>query len=136
MKKLFLIMMVCLTAHTIYAQEDSNIETAKPITNVEVTRKVSIMSIEDKIYRNVVVNIQSFAPDYLISSLYRVKVVVTDSIGKTIYKKRFKDTFLYIFKSGQIQVAKPSFNKIVISAPIAGESIYGIIKEKEGVYYW
>ncbi|MCH5306643.1 MAG: hypothetical protein J1E37_01080 [Prevotella sp.] len=136
MKKLLLIMMVCLITHTIYAQEDSKIEKVRPITNVEVSRKVVVMSIEDKSYSDVVVNIQALAYNPWLENPFRVKVVVTDSIGKIIYKRKFKNTCLYILRNGQIQVGKPNFNKMVLLSPIAGESLYGIIKEKEGVYYW
>ena len=44
-----------------FAQET---ETAKPLTDMEVERKVARMDIEGEIYNNVVVTMKSVSPDY------------------------------------------------------------------------
>ena len=112
-------------------------ETARPVTpteNVEISRKVYLLDIEGKDYHDVTVNIESLSPNPLVSDKYRVKVLVTDSDGKKIYKNKFKDCYLYIFSNGQIQIGKPRLNKVVLGEPIMGKSGYGIIREKEGVF--
>ena len=75
---------------------------------------------------------KSTSPDYFITDKYKVKVTVQDKNGKKIYKKTFKNCYLYIFSNGQVQVGQPKFNQIVISR--AGERWFGEIKEKEGVW--
>jgi hypothetical protein len=90
------------------------------------------MDIEGKYYKDVVVTLKSTSPDYFITDKYKVKVTVQDEDGKKVYKKTFKNCYLYIFSSGQVQVGKPKFNQIVIGK--AGDSWFGEIKEKEGVW--
>ena len=62
----------------------------------------------------------------------KYKYVATDKNGKKIYKKTFKNCYLYIFTNGQVQVGKPKFNQVIISK--AGERWFGEIKEKEGIW--
>ena len=109
-------------------------ETSKPSTNTEVVRKVAVMDIEGKFYLNVTVTIKSVSPDYFLTDKYKVKVSITDSDGHKIYKKTFKNSFLYIFSDGQIQVGKPKFNRLFISKSETSGSYIGVIREKEGVY--
>ena len=134
---LFIFLMVFSCQIAVIAQENEEkkeVESVKPTDNVEIIRKVYALDIEGKIYKNVTVKIKSLSPEVWVSDHYRVKVLVTDSIGKKIYKKTFKDSYLYIFSKGQIQVGKPHFNMIVIDKPLLGESFMGIIREKEGVF--
>jgi len=108
-------------------------ETAKPMTNTVIERNVSIMDIEGKEYENVKVTLKSISPDYFFSDLYKVKVTVVDMKGKVVWKKTLKNVYLYVFSSGQIQVGKPNFDKILIQKNYSGTFI-GIIREKEGIY--
>lgn len=108
-------------------------ETAKPMINTEIMRNVTLIDIEGKEYNNVKVTFKSLSPDYFISDSYRVKVVIVSDEDKTIWKKTLKNVYLYVFPSGQIQVGKPNFDKIVISKSYNGDYI-GKIREKEGIY--
>ncbi|WP_185212700.1 hypothetical protein [Sphingobacterium mizutaii] len=108
-------------------------ETTKPMHNTEIMRDVKSIDIEGKEYNNVKVTFKSISPDYFISDSYRVKVRIVDANNKTVWKKTLKNVFLYVFSSGQIQVGKPNFDKIVISKSYGGEYT-GKIREKEGIY--
>ncbi|WP_420583256.1 hypothetical protein [Reichenbachiella sp.] len=107
-------------------------ETSNPLTDTKITRHVSIMDIEGEIFEDVTVTMKSISPDYFISDNYKVKVTIIDNEGQHIWKKTLKNTFLYVFSNGQVQVGQKKFNKIVIQKT-SGE-FYGIIRENEGVY--
>ena len=111
-------------------------EKSSPSRDTEIVRRCSLMDIEGEYYDNVVVTLKSYYKESEsllgIKGGYRVKVIVKDGNGKKIYKKTFKNCYLYIFSNGQVQVGKPKFNQIVISR--AGERWFGEIKEKEGVW--
>lgn len=108
-------------------------ETTKPMTDTEIERNVSRIDIEGKEYENVKVNLKSISPDYYFSDVPKVKVTIVDMEGKQIWKKTLKNAYLYVFSSGQIQVGKPNFDRIVIYKNDSG--LYtGKIREKEGVY--
>ncbi|MCM1219956.1 MAG: hypothetical protein NC548_36250 [Lachnospiraceae bacterium] len=77
---------------------------------------------------------KSITPDYFISDKYKVKVQVVDKNGKSVYKKTFKNVFLYVFSTGQIQVGKKNFDQIVVSKSKTIDENIGIIREKEGIY--
>ena len=109
-------------------------ETAKPLTDMEVVRKVAFLDIEGKYYEDVTMSFKSITPDYFISDKYKVKVKVVDKNGKSIYKKTLKNVFLYVFSNGQIQVGKKNFDQIVVSKSKSTDENIGIIREKEGVY--
>lgn len=109
-------------------------ETTKPMTDAEIERKVSIMDIEGKEYENVKVTLKSISPDSFISDIYRVKVTIVNENGKVVWKKTLKNVFLYVFSSGQIQVGKPNFDKIVIYKNDYLGTFTGKIREKEGIY--
>ena len=130
MKKFLLLFAVLLTfTVNICAQE-----TAKPLTDQEVVRRVAIMDIEGRTYENVVVSLKSTSPDYFTTDKFKVKVVITDSSGKKIWKKTLKNVFLYVFSSGQVQVGKRGFDQIVIQKSSYYGSFIGKIREKEGIY--
>ena len=82
-KFVFLIAMF-LTATFAFAQNEP--ETTKPLTDMEVIRKVAVLDIEGKMYENVTISFKSITPDYFITDKYRVKVKVVDRDGKSIYK--------------------------------------------------
>lgn len=108
-------------------------ETTKPMHNTEIMRNVSLIDIEGKEYHNVKVTFKSISPDYFISDSYRVKVTIVNDDNKKVWKKTLKNVYLYVFPSGQIQVGKPNFDKILISKTYNGDYI-GKIREKEGIY--
>lgn len=126
-----LIAMFFTTSLTLAQNEQ---ETAKPLTDMEVVRKVAYLDIEGEIYENVTILFKSVTPDYFITDKYKVKVKVTNKKGKSVYKKTFKNAFLYVFSDGQIQVGKNNFNQIVVTKPDSLDDYIGIIREKEGVY--
>lgn len=109
-------------------------ETAKPLTDTEIVRKVALMDIEGTYYENVVVTLKSTSPDYFISDKYKVKVSIVDSNGKKIWKKTLKGVFLYVFSNGQVQVGKNNFDQIVIQKSTLTGSVIGTLREKEGVW--
>lgn len=129
-KKLFLLLIMLLNCSLTFAQKES--ETALPLTDMEIVRKVAYLDIEGKIYEDVIMTFKSITPDYFISDKYKVKVV--DKNRKTIYKNTLKNVFLYVFSSGQIQVGKKNFNQILIQKSTMTDNNIGIIREKEGVY--
>ena len=130
MKKILLLfaMLLAFTLN-VFAQEE-----AKPLIDQEVMRKVALIDIEGATYENVVVSMKSTSPDGIITDKYKVKVVITDSKGKKIWKKTLKNVFLYVFSNGQVQVGKRGFDQLVIQkSPYTGDFI-GEIREKEGIY--
>lgn len=130
-RKLLLLLTMFLHVSLSFAQSEP--ETAKPLTDMEVVRNVAYLDIEGKIYEDVTMTFKSITP-YLISDRYRVKVKVVDKEGKSVYKKTLKNVFLYVFSNGQIQVGKKNFDQIVVQrSSLTGDNI-GIIREKEGVY--
>lgn len=134
MKKPLSILVMVLYALSISAQEEKH-EYSRPLTDVEVVRRVDHLDIEGIIYRNVEVTLKPITPDYLINNKYKVKVVVKDAQGKKIWKRTLKGVFLYVFSTGQIQVAKQNFIPILIWQPsIEMGGILGAIREREGVY--
>jgi hypothetical protein len=126
--KILLILLIFNFTTSLFSQE-----TTKPLTDTEIERNVSSMDIEGKVYENVKVTLKSISPDYFISDIYKVKVTIVDMEGKTVWKKTLKNVFLYVFSSGQIQVGKPNFDRILIKKNYSGSYI-GTIREKEGVY--
>ena len=132
MQKLLLSIIMLFTASLTFAQSEP--ETAKPLTDMEVVRKVARFDIEGKIYENVTVSFKSITPDYFISDKYKVKVKVVNGKGKSIYKKTFKNVFLYVFSNGQVQVGKKNFDQIVVQKSVLTGDNGGMIREKEGIY--
>ena len=129
MKPKFLLILLFFSFNSIiYSQE-----TSKPLTDTEIVRNVSILDIEGKEYKNVIVTLKSISPDYFITDKHKVKVTVEDMNGKKVWKKTMKNAYLYVFSSGQVQVGLPKFNKIIIEKNYS-DSYIGKIREKEGVF--
>ena len=124
-----LLLIMLFTCPLAFAQSEP--ETAKPLTDMEVVRKVAFLDIEGKYYEDVTMSFKSITPDYFISK-YKVKVKVVDKNGK--YEKTLKNVFLYVFSNGQIQVGKKNFDQIVVQKSKSTDENIGIIREKEGVY--
>ena len=131
-KMFVLLLIMSFMSSLAFAQNEP--ETAKPLTDMEVVRKVAFLDIEGKYYEDVTMSFKSITPDYFISDKYKVKVKVVDKNGKSIYKKTLKNAFLYVFSNGQIQVGKKNFDQIVVSKSKTTDENIGIIREKEGVY--
>ena len=132
MKKIILMMLFLISCSAnIIAQEP---ETARPLTDTEVVRRVALLDLEGKYYFDVVMTFKSTTPDYFISDKYKVKVTVKDSVGKNIWKKTLKNVFLYVFSNGQIQVGKSNFNQILVQKGKETGDFFGVVREKEGVY--
>lgn len=132
MKKVLLFLLMFTITIVGFAQSNEP-ETAKPITDTEIVRKCVILDVEGKYYENVTVTIKSNQPDYIFTDKYKVKVTVKDASGAKVWKKTFKNAFLYVFSSGQIQIGKNNFDQMVISKSSSGDWI-GIVREKEGIY--
>lgn len=132
MKKLVLFL-VMLTISIVSFAQNSEKETTKPIFDTEIVRKVTVLDIEGKCYGNVIVTFKSNKPDFGWTDKNKVKVTVTDSSGKKLWNKTFKNSFLYVFSSGQIQVGKPNFDQIVIFKSLASGNWIGQVREKEGI---
>lgn len=119
---------IFFTTSLVFAQNEPG--KAKPLTDMEVVRKVAFLDIEGKVYGIVTI---SFKPvTHLVKC--KVKIKVVDNKGKTIYKKNFKNAFLYVFSNGQIQVGKPNFNQVIITKSQYSDDNIGVIREKEGIY--
>ena len=132
MKKIILMMLFLISCSAnIIAQEP---ETARPLTDTEVVRRVALLDLEGKYYYDVVMTFKSTTPDYFITDKYKVKVTVKDSDGKNVWKKTLKNVFLYVFSNGQIQVGKSNFNQILVQKGKETGDFFGVVREKEGVY--
>lgn len=131
MKKVLLLMVMFVASLSMVAQEP---ETARPLTDTEVVRRVALLDIEGKYYFDVVMTFKSTTPDYFITDKYKVKVTVKNNEGKTVWKKTLKNVFLYVFSTGQVQVGKQNFDMIVVQKSKETGDFIGIVREKEGVY--
>ena len=130
MKKILLLFAMLLTfTLNVFAQEKAN-----PVTDHEVVRRVALIDIEGTTYENVVVSMKSASLDDFVKGKDKVKVVITDSQGKKIWKKTLKNVFLYVFSEGQVQVGNGGFHQIVIYKLSHTADFIGKIREKEGVY--
>lgn len=132
LKRAMLLLAMFLNVSLVFAQKEP--ETAKPLTDMEIVRKVAHLDIEGKIYEDVIMTFKSITPDYFISDKYKVKVKVVDKNGKSVYKKTLKNVFLYVFSDGQIQIGRKNFDQIVVQKSSITDNNIGIIREKEGVY--
>lgn len=124
-------MVMFVASITMVAQEP---ETARPLTDTEVVRRVALLDVEGKYYYDVVMTFMSTTPDYFITDKYKVKVSVKNNEGKTVWKKTLKNVFLYVFSTGQVQVGKQNFDMIVVQKSKETGDFIGIVREKEGVY--
>lgn len=128
MKKVLFFFVFIFSIYAVYSQDSE--EKSKPLTDKEIVRKVSALDIEGRIYEDVVVIMKSVSPDYFFTGRYRVKVKVIDSNSKIVWKKTLKNSYLYVFSDGQVQVGKPKFHQLIIYSG----SWKGIIREFEGIF--
>lgn len=133
MKKIILLISLLLVCGWQIQAQDA--EKTSPLTDVEITRRVIDIDIEGESFVACTVVLKSYSPDAIRSS-YKVKVTVKNARGKTIYKKVFRNAYLYVFSSGQIQVGKPNFSQMVIWKRVekVDKAFSAIIREKEGVF--
>lgn len=135
---LFLLLLSCMIGMAQGTYDEP--ESVRPTYGEEIQRRVSVLTVVENghtsIWRDALVVLKSNTPDYFFTDKGNVKVQVTVPMPegeKVVFKKKFKDSYLYIFRSGQIQVGKPNFDKLVITPKKDGLT-YGEINEKEGVY--
>lgn len=133
---LFVMMMTLTMSFTCQASErmDGDTEKASPMPGMEVERKCVAIDIEGKKYDNVKVILESNNPDMFFTTTHKVSIVVKDENDKIIYKKKYSNTYLYIFHTGQIQVGNKNFSKLVIFKDKSDGEWYCVIREKEGVW--
>lgn len=131
MKRILWLTLMMVYSLSIVAQEE---ESVKPLTDTEITRRVTLLDLEGKNYYNVVMTFKSTTPDYFITDKYKVKVTITDSSGKKVWKRTLKNAFLYVFSDGQVQIGKKNFDQILVKRVGKTETFIGIVREKEGVY--
>lgn len=135
MKKYLTTLLFTIFATLAFSQSQSDeTETAKPMLDTEIERKVSVMDIEGATYEDVKIIMKSISPDYILYDKHRVKVTIKDKDDKKVWKKTLYNTFMYVFKNGQVQIGKQNFDQIVIYKSPFDNSYYGVIREKEGVY--
>lgn len=132
MKKVLFFFAFIFSIYAVYAQDSD--EKSKPLTDKEIVRKVSVLDIEGRIYEDVVVTMKSVSPDHFFTERYRVKVKVIDSNSKIIWKKTLKNSYLYVFSDGQVQVGKPKFDQLVIYKSQYSGCWKGSIREFEGIF--
>ena len=128
-KTLLLFAMLLAFTSSVFAQEE-----AKPLMDREVMRRVALIDIEGTTYENVVVSMKSASLDDFVKGKDKVKVVITDSQGKKIWKKTLKNVCLYVFSNGQVLVGKSGFVQLVIQKSSYTDDFVGMIREKEGIY--
>ena len=113
-------------SHLNVDSQEEEPETSSPSWNTEIIRKVSSLDVEGIVYNDVTVSFNSNN-----SSKVKVKIVNVD--GRVAWQKTFKNAYLYLFSSGQIQVGQPKFTKILVYKGRSGPCV-GEIRELEGIY--
>lgn len=140
MKRL-IIVFSCLLAmsSSAFAQEISQpaMESAKPVKNAVVVRKLSEIDVEGTKYENVTVTMKSKTRSEYYSTKDKVQITITDMLGKTLWKKTFKNVFLYVFSDGQVQIGQGKFVQALIEKlpqPLSSGDFKGKIREKVGIF--
>ncbi|MDO4159558.1 MAG: hypothetical protein Q4D41_03780 [Prevotellaceae bacterium] len=133
--RLFVLLLVIVFSNAMAFAQDTEIEKTSPLTDMEIVRQVKAFNIEGRSYFDVMISLKSLSPSYWGSDKYRVKVNIVDKYGNSIYKKTFKNSFLYLFSDGQIQVGKKNFTQILILRNDSLDESIGVIREKEGIFY-
>ena len=126
MKRLFISIILLLTSIYSFAQEDSKeVESVRPTTNSKIYRQVSFAEINNKNYvEDIGVSIQSkYDFWYGTTPIVKIKAKSLET-GRVIYRKKLYDTYLYIFRKGQIQVGKPNLEKLIIFQSSITENWY------------
>jgi len=108
-------------------------ETASPLMNTEIMRKVAFLDTEGKIHEDVIISFKSITPVYFIFT-NNVKVKAVDKHGMPVFKKTFKKYILVCFLKWTNTGRQKNFNQIIIKKSASTGENVGIIREKEGVY--
>lgn len=99
MKK-YIILLIILFIFPLISFANEEPEKVSPTLNVELERPVQRALIEGKPHFNVSVELDA-------GRYGGVKILVKDpQTGKKIYKKNFKNSYLYAFSDGTIQIGK------------------------------
>lgn len=115
-------------------QSEVSVEKVHASYSTEIQRKVETLDIDGKEYSDVLMTFKSGSgeSDENNKGSVAVKVKSRES-GKTLYSRRLKHSALFIFSTGQIQVGRQNFRKVVVY-PVGGGKYKGEINEMEGVY--
>lgn len=128
MKKFVLIFILACMALCALAQES-----VPPVMGrVNVAKVCDVINIEGSNIYNATIFFKTNKPDYVFITDHSVKVTVKQG-KKTVYHRKFKNAYLYIFTTGQVQVGRPRFDQIIVQRQSDGKVI-GIIREYEGIY--
>jgi len=99
MKNILAIFIFAFSTISAFAQSES----VKPTLGVTIEREVSFATINNKDYSYIIVELKAAELSYFAEG---VRVIVRDSSGKRIYRKRFPKSYLYAFSDGTIQIGK------------------------------
>lgn len=131
MKRILYILFVVLFPLNLNAQQKDSTEKSFPLIGVEVDRNCYQLDIEGEVFNDVLIGFYC----YYNYSWFRYETNVVVMKGKKkIYKKKFKNSYLYVFNNGQVQVGQPKFEQIVVGKK--GSDYYGKIRQFKGVYEW
>lgn len=136
MKKLISLCLLAFIAPMCFAQTQNNNEEPEkvaPLCNTKIYRHVNLIDIEGSIYYDVSVSLKALSPDFFVSDNDRVKVLIKDAKGKKIYKKTFKNVYIYLYSDSSIEVKQKHFMKMWIWKSKEDGYMYGKIREKEGI---
>lgn len=131
MKRIFYILFIVLFSLNINAQQKDSVEKSSPLIGVEVDRNCYQLDIEGVVFNDVLIGFYCYYNTLWFR--YETNVVVMKG-KKKIYKKKFKNSYLYVFNDGQVQVGQPKFRQIVVGK--IGSDYYGKIRQFEGLYVW
>ena len=132
MKKILFCTFFLLVTMCLYAQENKkDPESAKPTFGVTVNRVVDAAKINGKYYYNVAVEFKaSDIMDWSEGVKIKVKHRYTD---KKLYKKRFSNSYLYVYSDKSIQVGKGNATtEVICQKDSYGDWIIEI--EEDGIY--
>ncbi len=132
MKKILFFTFFLLATMCSYAQENKKEpESAKPTFDVTVNRIVDSAKINGKYYNNVVVE---FKASDIVDWADGVKIIVKDKYtNKKLYKKRFSNSYLYVYSDKSIQVGKGNATtEVICEKKSYGDWIIEI--EENGIY--
>lgn len=134
MKKYIIALLLLSVSVASFAQKQQSKDGVAPLDDAEILRRVSVMDVDGVIYEKVDVTIKSISPDYIFNYTYRVKATVSDKDGNVLWKKTLKNTRLYLFPDGQLQVGRPNFYTLVIYKTGVPDDYHCVVREREGVY--
>lgn len=129
MKKIALLILLFATIFTDFVNAQTGDGYIRPSYKQELTIPCDVVDVDGKYYLCANVYIQSNNPDFIITKP-KVKIIVKDDKENIVYKKTFKESYLYVGKEGII-VGTPEISRVVIKR---GDSDYAQtckIREKE-----